>query len=157
MNTVQFERYSVKSFNVGKPGKSSSALLMVIRVGGCMWVGTRSSKWPLILSSFHITVDLTPASQEMSPSSCLAFFFFKHLCIYFGVHWVFTAAHGIFFSCGEWGLLSSCSVQASHCMVSLVRSMALGHMGSEIVAHGLSCSEACGIFLDQASNLCPLR
>ena len=38
-------------------------------------MGTRSSKWPLIRSSFHITVDWTPAPQEMSPSSCLAFFF----------------------------------------------------------------------------------
>ena len=48
------------------------------------------------------------------------------------MHWVFTAARGIFFSCSEWGLLSSCSVQASHCMASLVRSMAPGHVGSEI-------------------------
>ena len=28
-------------------------------------------------------------------------------------------------------------------------------MGSVIVAHGLSCSTACGIFPDQESNLCP--
>ena len=29
--------------------------------------------------------------------------------------------------------------------------------GSVIVAHGLSCSAACGIFLDQGSNLCLLH
>ena len=29
--------------------------------------------------------------------------------------------------------------------------------GSVVVAHGLSCSVACGIFLDQGSNLCPLH
>ena len=29
-------------------------------------------------------------------------------------------------------------------------------MGAVVVAHGLSCSTACGIFLDQGSNLCPL-
>ena len=28
---------------------------------------------------------------------------------------------------------------------------------SVVVAHGLSCSVACGIFLDQGSNLCPLH
>ena len=31
----------------------------------------------------------------------------------------------------------------------------LQHMGSVVVAHGLSCSVACGIFLDQGSNPCP--
>jgi len=28
-------------------------------------------------------------------------------------------------------------------------------MGSVVAAPGLSCPEACGIFLDQGSNLCP--
>ncbi|KAJ8790387.1 hypothetical protein J1605_021464 [Eschrichtius robustus] len=31
------------------------------------------------------------------------------------------------------------------------------HAGSVVVAHGPSCSAACGIFPDQGSNLCPLR
>ena len=48
-----------------------------------------------------------------------------------------VAKHGRagFISCGSWALerrLSCC-------------------------AHGLSCSEACGIFPDQGSNLCPLH
>ena len=30
-------------------------------------------------------------------------------------------------------------------------------MGSVVVAHGLSCSAACGIFPDQGPNLCPLH
>ena len=29
--------------------------------------------------------------------------------------------------------------------------------GSVVVAHGLCCSEACGIFLEQGLNLCPLN
>ena len=32
-----------------------------------------------------------------------------------------------------------------------------GHVGSVVVAHGLSCSVACGIFPDQGSNPCPLH
>ena len=36
---------------------------------------------------------------------------------------------------------------AEHCLSSA---------GSVVVAHRLSCSEACGIFLDQGSNPCPL-
>ena len=30
-------------------------------------------------------------------------------------------------------------------------------MGSVVAVHKLSCSEACGIFLDQGSSLCPLH
>ena len=37
-----------------------------------------------------------------------------YLCIYFGLCWIFVAG-GLFSSCGERGLLSSCSVQALHC------------------------------------------
>ena len=34
---------------------------------------------------------------------------------------------------------------------------ALGTWASGLVVHRLSCSAACGIFLDQGSNLCPLQ
>ena len=33
----------------------------------------------------------------------------------------------------------------------------LGTQASAVVAHGLTCPKAYGIFLDQASNLCPLH
>ena len=33
----------------------------------------------------------------------------------------------------------------------------LEHVGSVVVAHGLSCSMACGIFLEQGLNLCLLH
>ena len=40
---------------------------------------------------------------------------------------------------------------------SLVVARGLQSAGSVVVAHGLSCSTACGIFPDQGSNLCPLH
>ena len=43
--------------------------------------------------------------------------------------------------CGTW--LSSCNSQAPECGL--------------IVAHGLSCPTACGMFPEQGSNLCPLH
>ena len=68
-------------------------------------------------------------------------------------------------SCSQWELLSSYVAQAFHCNdLSYCRAWALEHMGSEaaaqglwntgsvVVAHGLSCSLACGIFPDQESN-----
>ena len=39
----------------------------------------------------------------------------------------------------------------------LLRSTGSRRAGSVIVAHGLSCSVACGIFPDQGSNPCPLH
>ena len=39
----------------------------------------------------------------------------------------------------------------------LLQSTASTCAGSVIVAHGPSCSAACGIFPDQGSNLCPLH
>ena len=39
----------------------------------------------------------------------------------------------------------------------LLRSTGSRHAGSVVVAHGPSCSVACGIFPDQGSNPCPLH
>ena len=48
------------------------------------------------------------------------------------------------------------SAQASHCGGFSCGARTLEHI-SVAVAYGLNCSEACGIFLDQGSNLCPLH
>ena len=44
-----------------------------------------------------------------------------------------------------------------HRLLMQRRVWALGHSGSRVVWHGLSCSAACEIFQDQWSNLCPLH
>ena len=62
-----------------------------------------------------------------------------------------------FSSWGEWATLHCCA-RASHCGgLSYCRAWAVGARASVVVAHRLSCSAACGIFLDQSSNLCPLH
>ena len=76
--------------------------------------------------------------------------------IYLWLRWVFVAEQA-FSSCGKWGLLSICSVWASDCGGFSYGAQALGHVGSAIVAHGLICSTAHGIFPDQGSNPCPLH
>ena len=74
-------------------------------------------------------------------------------------------------NCGEWGLLSSCGVwlltgvaarcgarasghlgQRLRCVGSVAAVPGLQGTGSIVVVHGLHCSEACEIFLDQGSN-----
>ena len=46
---------------------------------------------------------------------------------------------------------NSCSMFLNSCGLWILE------YGLIIVVHGLSCSAACGIFLDQGSNLCPLH
>ena len=74
-----------------------------------------------------------------------------------------------FSSCGEQGLLSSWSLRASHCgsfscrapalepQTSAAADLRLQSAGLVIVAHGLCCPTALGIFLGQGSNPCPLQ
>ena len=81
---------------------------------------------------------------------------FKILFVYFGCAGSLLS-HRLFSRCWEWGLLSSCGVQASHCgSISCCRAWALG-TGLIVVAPGLCCSMACGIFPAQGSNPCLLH
>ena len=64
-------------------------------------------------------------------------------CVCFSLRWLLLlrstgSRHTGFSSCGTWA-------------------QQLWHPGSVVVAHGLSCSTACGIFSDQGSNPCPLH
>ena len=74
---------------------------------------------------------------------------------------------GLFSRCSHQGLLFCCG---AHCGFSLWRLLLLQTvgswvcrppqlqcLGSEVVVHRLSCPEACGTFLDQRLNPCPLN
>ena len=72
--------------------------------------------------------------------------------MYFWLCWVFVSVRG----------LSPVAVSGDHSSsrcagLSLSRPLLLRSAGSVVVAHGLSCSAACGIFPDQGSNPCPLH
>jgi len=62
-----------------------------------------------------------------------------------------------FSSCREEGLLSRCGAGASYCGGFSCDARPLGAWASVVVAHGLSCPMACGIFPDQGSNPYPLH
>ena len=68
-----------------------------------------------------------------------------------------SLSRGLFSSCGERGLLSSWGAQASHYCGLSCGAQGLGRVGSVVVAHRLSRSAACGIFLGQGLNLCLLH
>ena len=105
--------------------------------------------------------------QFLPVCACLFFFFF--LYIYF--IYLFLTALGLrccawaFSSCGEQGLLFIAVRRLLIVVASLIAEhglqahglQQLWHTGSVVVAHGLSCSMACGILPEQGSNPCPLH
>ena len=88
-------------------------------------------------------------------------FFFKFiyylLIIYFWLCWVFVSVRGLSLVAASGGHSSSRCAGLSLSRPLLLRSTGSRRAGSVVVAHGPSCSAACGIFPDQGSNPCPLR
>ena len=92
------------------------------------------------------------------------FYFFNYLIIYFWLCWVFVAAHRLSLVEASGGYSSLRCAGFSLRWLLLLWSTGsrhagseLWHVGSVVVAHGLSCSAACGIFPDQGLNPCPLH
>ena len=104
-------------------------------------------------------------------SICGFFFFFKEkgnflkfiylLFIYFWLCRVFVSVRGLSLVAASGGHASSRCAGLSLSRPLLLRSTgsrrAGAGAGSVVVAHGPSCSVACGIFPDQGSNPCPLH
>ena len=96
-------------------------------------------------------------------SSCFhIFFFFRkllkfYLFIYFWLCWVFVSVRGLCPVAASGGHSSSRCAGLSLSRPLLLRSTGSRRAGSVIVAHGPSCSAACGIFPDQGPNPCPLH
>ena len=89
----------------------------------------------------------------------ILFFFlsFIYLFIYFWLCWVFVSVQGLSLVVASGGHSSSRCVGLSLSRPLLLRSTGSSCAGSVVVAHGPSCSAACGIFPDQGSNPCPLH
>ena len=83
-------------------------------------------------------------------------------CVFFNLFylwlcWVFISVRGLSLVVASGGHSSSQCAGLSPSRPLLLRSTGSRHAGSVIVAHGPSCSTACGIFPDQGSNPCPLH
>ena len=71
--------------------------------------------------------------------------------------WVFVSVRGLPPVAASGGHSSSRCAGLSLSRPLSLRSTGSRHAGSAVVAHGPSCSAACGIFPDQGSNPCPLH
>ena len=92
-----------------------------------------------------------------SSGDCVEHTFFKknYLFIYFWLCWVFVSVRGLSLVVASGGHSSSRCSGLSLSRPLPLRSTGSRRAGSVVVAHGPSCSMACGIFPDQGSNLCP--
>ena len=88
---------------------------------------------------------------------CLCFVFVYLFIYYFWLCWVFVSVRGLSVVAASRGHSSSRCAGLSLLRPLLLRSTGSRCAGSVVVAHGPSCSAACGIFPDQGSNLCPLH
>ena len=93
----------------------------------------------------------------VQPARLLSFFFLTYLFIYFWLCWVFISVRGLSPVAASGGHSSSRCAGLSLSRPLLSRSTGSRRAGSVVVAHGPSCSVACGIFPDQGSNPCPLH
>ena len=82
---------------------------------------------------------------------------FIYLFIYFWLCWVFISVRGLSLVAASGDHSSSRCAGLSPSRPLLLRSTGSRCAGSAIVAHGPSCSAACGIFPDQGSNPRPLH
>ena len=80
-----------------------------------------------------------------------------YLIIYFWLCWVFVSVRGLSLVVASGGHSSTRCTGLSLSRPVLLRSTGSRRSGSVVVAHGPSCSAACGIFPDQGSNPCPLH
>ena len=83
----------------------------------------------------------------------LNFYVFTYFCLC----WVFVSVRGLSLVAASGGHSSSLCAGLSLSRPLLLRSTGSRRAGSVIVAHGPSCSTACGIFPDQGLNPCPLH
>ena len=96
-------------------------------------------------------------SVVISMFECRIFFFltlglFIYLFIYLWLCWVFVSARGLSLVAASGGHSSSRCAGLSLSRPLLLQSTGSRRAGSVIVAHGPSCSVACGILPDQGSN-----
>ena len=102
---------------------------------------------------------ITSNPDGFCPLYIILLLLFFNLFIYFilWLCWVFVSVRGLSLVVASGGRSSSRCAGLSPSRPLSLRSTGSRRAGSVIVAHGPSCSVACGIFPDQGSNPCSLH
>ena len=120
-----------------------------------------SLAWPLAVTFLSLSIVLPILKFHrngiFTACSCCFFFFNIYLFIYLWLCWVFVSVRGLSAVAASGGHSSSRCAGLSLSRPRPLRSTGSRRAGSVAVAHGPSCSAACGIFPDQGLNPCPLH
>ena len=106
------------------------------------------------------TVKSIPSVTKNNRSFIFFIIIFKNFYLFifcFWLCWVSVSVRGLSLVAASGGRSSSGCTGLSLSRPLLLRSTGSRRAGSVVVAHGPSCSTACGIFLDRGSNPCPLH
>ena len=151
---------------------SIKTLIYVVKhsyYNSCIIFTPTSYLWNCLSHCSHISSKLNPLRKKLLiwdlHKEQLHFAFFYFFLIYLLLAILGPCCYPQAFSgCGEWALLSSCRVRASHLSSFSGRAWALGHAAFSscssqtlVLVHRLSCSVAQGIFSDMGSNPWLLR
>ena len=113
------------------------------------------------VSNFQMVLQQPKMESPIQIKKIVIFFFCKgirlFLFIYLWLCWVFVSVRGLSLVAASGGHSSSRCAGLSLSRPLLLRSTSSRRSGSVVVAHGPSCSTACGILPDQGSNPCPLH
>ena len=120
---------------------------------GAPWESVRNA----VFSPAHSQRIRNSGIGVQRPVFCVFLNKFIYLFIYFWRSWVFVSVRGLSLVAVSGGHSSSRCAGLSLSRPLLLRSTGSRRTGSVVVAHGLSCYAACGIFPDQGSNPCPLH
>ena len=109
------------------------------------------------LGCFHVLVIVNSAALSIGVYVYTDRFFFFKKFIYL-IYFIFGCTGSLLPHAGSFLVAVSGGYSSLWCAgFSLRWLLLLRSAGSVVVAHGLSCSAACEIFLDQGSNPCPLH
>ena len=109
---------------------------------------SNSGSYSIVLKFLFNTVFIYISPYQFVPN---------YLSLFFWLCWVFVSVRGLSLVAASRGHSSSRCAGLSLSRPLLLRSTGSRCAGSAVVAHGPSCSAACGILPDQGSNPCPLH
>ena len=106
------------------------------------------------MQKYNLCLGIPYRQLDTGKINALVYYLF---IIYFWLCWVFFSVRGLSLVVASGGHSSSRCAGLSLSRPLLLRSTGSRRAGSVVVAHGPSCSTACGILPDQGSNPCPLH
>ena len=129
----------------------------LIKYLGCKVILIHGEKLITLLKKIFFNIYLFINLFGCARSFFFLNFGFIYLFIYLWLCWVFVSVRGLSLVAASGGHSLSRCTGVSLSRPLLLQSTGSSRAGSVIVAHGASCSTACGIFPDQGSNPCPLH